>query len=91
MCKFYKIIYDETNFYYLCGDNFIFRSKEEYDNVVQELVLAEREENERQRELEAFEKKLRTKLELQRNHAIQMQYLEDRRAAEAAELEAYRQ
>merc|ERR1712062_667848 len=41
-------------------------------------------------EIEKFEKKLREKLELQRNHQIQMEHLKDRREAELAEIEAYR-
>ena len=68
-----------------------FRAKEEYENIVQELVLAEQEEKDRMKEIREFEKQLRSKVELQRNHQIQMEYLADRRAAEQAELEAYRE
>ena len=68
-----------------------FRAKEEYENIVQELVLAEQEEKDRMKEIREFEKQLRSKVELQRNHQIQMEYLADRRAAEQAEIEAYRE
>ena len=72
-------------------DDPTFRAKEEYENIVQELVLAEQEEKDRMKEIREFEKQLRSKVELQRNHQIQMEYLADRRAAEQAELEAYRE
>merc|ERR1711990_410791 len=44
------------------------RAKEEYENIVQELVLAEQEEKDRMKEIREFEKQLRSKVELQRNH-----------------------
>jgi len=39
------------------------------------LVLAEQEEKDRMKEIREFEKQLRSKVELQRNHQIQMEYL----------------
>ena len=55
------------------------------------MVLAEQEEKDRMKEIREFEKQLRSKVELQRNHQIQMEYLADKRAAEQAEIEAYRE
>ena len=52
--------------------------------------MAEQEEKARAKEIEKFEKKLREKIELQRNHQIQMEHLKDRKDAEQAEIEAYR-
>ena len=66
------------------------RQKDEYERIIQDLVLAEQDEKERLKEAEKFEKDLRMKLELQRNHAIQMEHNEHRRAMEQAEIEQYR-
>jgi len=66
------------------------KQKDEYDRIIQDVVLAEQDEKERAKEAAKFEKELRMKLELQRNHAQQMEHNEQRRAMEQAELEQYR-
>ena len=66
------------------------KQKDEYERIIQDVVLAEQDEKERVKEAAKFEKELRMKLELQRNHAAQMAHNEQRRAMEQAELEQYR-
>ena len=64
--------------------------QDEYERIIQDVVLAEQDERERHKEAQKFEKELRMKLELQKNHAQQMEHNEHRRAMEQAEIEQYR-
>ena len=64
--------------------------KDEYENVLFELLQNEQEEKARIDEIKEMEKRINDRIELQRHHALQMQMKEEKLAAEAEEEDAYR-
>lgn len=64
--------------------------RDEYEQVLQELLQNEQEEKARLDEIKAMEKRINDRIALQGYHALQMQMNNERRAAQAEEEETYR-